>query len=360
MSFNLQRSLTSNVNKQYWGAPSSSVDWCEMNYEVTTFIAEYFNTISSFAMAVVGMLGVVLHPWAEMRFHMAFQTTVAVGLGSVAFHCTLGKFSQALDEVPMLYSALAFTYIGICERYSPSARVRRFLAIGLTFHAIFTTLLVTMSEGFWQFFLFHVSFGTAQLFAIVQVICIYRDREIPHQFKSGIIQRSEITESSKHRKHTHDRKISLENAILSETKQLLNTHHDCADSISDHSVYDNQRACANDPVVLTFQRGILSYGVATFCWLTDMLFCELVNPHYKGAILPFNPQLHAWWHIFVSIGLYHLALLTLAARVDSKYGAGRAVLRFWFNIIPYIKIVPKLPDTAFAARPSVKVADELD
>lgn len=113
-------------------------------------------------MAIVGLMGTLLHPWAERRFHLAFLSTTAVGLGSVAFHGTLSKFTQALDEVPMLYSALAFCYIGLCQHLSLSGPQRRSLGIVLCSHAAVTTFLVTAFSGAWQFVLFHLSFGSAQ------------------------------------------------------------------------------------------------------------------------------------------------------------------------------------------------------
>ena len=40
--------------------------------------------------------------------------------------------------------------------------------------------------------------------------------------------------------------------------------------------------------------------VAAFaCWLLDRFACCQIS-----AALPFYPQLHAWWHVFVSGGLY--------------------------------------------------------
>jgi Ceramidase len=123
------KAYISSDNDAFWGPVTSSVDWCEVNYSVTPYAAEFFNTASSLAMAIVGMMGICLHPWAERRFHLAFLSTVAVGLGSVAFHGTLQKFTQALDEVPMLYSALAFAYIGICQTYNPKPSTRNMVRI---------------------------------------------------------------------------------------------------------------------------------------------------------------------------------------------------------------------------------------
>jgi hypothetical protein len=39
------------------------------------------------------------------------------------------------------------------------------------------------------------------------------------------------------------------------------------------------------------------------CWLVDRLACDLV-----GQI----PQLHAWWHVFVSLGLHQAYVCSVA------------------------------------------------
>ena len=41
----------------YWGLPTSTIDWCEQNYAVTPYVAEFFNTVSSLAMVLAGVLG---------------------------------------------------------------------------------------------------------------------------------------------------------------------------------------------------------------------------------------------------------------------------------------------------------------
>jgi dihydroceramidase len=227
-------------------------------------------------MAIVGFLGIILHPWAEKRFKMAFLATCIVGLGSVAFHGTLSKVSQALDEVPMLYSALSFLYITLNQRYKFKKSTRTYLAVVLLCHAAITTYLVTAFEGHWQFFLFHISFGTSQVFAVYQVIRLYR-----------------------------------------KLKKLK----------------------GSSPATSILERGLAYYCVSFVCWLADMLLCEFVNPYYETAVLPFNPQFHALWHILISLGVYNMALFLLWNRISAALNGKKPEIKQILWLIDYITVV---------------------
>jgi len=100
----------------YWGPTDSNIDWCEPNYVVTPYIAEFFNTISSVPISLFAILGIMLsrqYASTEIRYSFAYFVVVLVGVGSVLFHGTLRRVAQACDELPMLYAAFVFAYITI-------------------------------------------------------------------------------------------------------------------------------------------------------------------------------------------------------------------------------------------------------
>jgi dihydroceramidase len=157
----------------FWGAPTSTVDWCEANYAHTRYVCELFNTLSSVAIVAVGLLGVWLHRRVlERRFLLCFFSVALVGLGSIAFHATLRFELQMADELPMLYSAIVMVFILVENR-----RERRFgawfpLALGL--HAALVTALTAFTRGPLQFYLFHASFGSMETFSLVGVYLLQR------------------------------------------------------------------------------------------------------------------------------------------------------------------------------------------
>ena len=152
----------------YWdqyGAPSI-VDWCEPNYAVSPYVAEWWNTLSSVPMGFVGFLGMWLcwsnRHWLEPRFFLNFVAFAVVGWGSTAFHGTLLRIPQAADELPMVYSALVSIYILVLRRdfedANPAKRQRQW-GIGLSLFALGFTIAYWTTAS-WYFIIFLLIYGS--------------------------------------------------------------------------------------------------------------------------------------------------------------------------------------------------------
>eukprot|EP01134_Creolimax_fragrantissima_P005233 CFRG5233T1 len=100
------------VEEAYWGMPTASIDWCEDNYQVSIYIAEFWNTLSSGVLSLCGLIG-MYQSWIyglESRFFVAYVSLFVVGLGSILFHTTLLYEYQMADELPMSWGALVWLY----------------------------------------------------------------------------------------------------------------------------------------------------------------------------------------------------------------------------------------------------------
>ena len=188
-------------NPGYWGEMTSSTDWCEMNYVVSFYIAEYWNALSSLAMSLVGAAGLYLHRDSalELRFQAAFACVALIGIGSTAFHTSMTRVGQLGDQLPMLYAGFSTLYI-VLEHATPvakspsssvgntggsagngilaaTARPRTWLPFVLAAWSVCVTLLVTCFEGLAQLVMFHVSFAASEFFSLWRMYCIYVARK---------------------------------------------------------------------------------------------------------------------------------------------------------------------------------------
>mmetsp|Transcript_42258 Transcript_42258/g.111756 ORF Transcript_42258/g.111756 Transcript_42258/m.111756 type:complete len:266 (+) Transcript_42258:191-988(+) len=150
----------------YWGPTTSTIDWCEENYLVTGYVAEFSNSTTSMFITMAGLLPLVLHrdlwPLLEWRFLLAFLCIIVVGLGSVAFHGTLLFEHQMWDEVPMLWTVVVLVYV-LLEHHQKEPRYGPGLPAALAAYAAFATYATSQQGGNWQWFSFHALFGACEL-----------------------------------------------------------------------------------------------------------------------------------------------------------------------------------------------------
>lgn len=95
-----------------WGERTATIDWCEENYVVSYYIAEFWNTISNavmiFAPLIMMVIGILEKH--EKRFVYSFAAIIVVGIGSWLFHMTLLYSMQLMDELPMIWGSAFIIY----------------------------------------------------------------------------------------------------------------------------------------------------------------------------------------------------------------------------------------------------------
>jgi dihydroceramidase len=152
----------------FWGTPTSTVDWCEVNYAVTPYVCEFFNTFSSLTIVAAGALGALLHRRIlEPRLLAAFVLLALVGVGSIAFHATLHFELQMLDELPMLYLVTLMVYLLL--EPGPAPHFGAWLPASLVGYALLATASAAFTRGQFQFYAFQLSFGSLELFCLLRV-----------------------------------------------------------------------------------------------------------------------------------------------------------------------------------------------
>ncbi|XVF84605.1 hypothetical protein PTKIN_Ptkin17bG0050800 [Pterospermum kingtungense] len=115
----------------FWG-PVTSPEWCEENYVHSSYIAEFFNTISNIPGILLALIGLInaLRQRFEKRFSVLHISNMILAIGSMVYHSTLQRMQQQGDETPMVWEMLLYFYI----LYSPDWHYRSTMPTFLFFY----------------------------------------------------------------------------------------------------------------------------------------------------------------------------------------------------------------------------------
>ncbi|XP_074633553.1 alkaline ceramidase 3-like isoform X3 [Acropora palmata] len=129
----------------FWGDVTSTLDWCEENYVVSAFLAEFWNTISNWVFLIPPAFGAYLSfkNGLEHRYTLSFIALCVVGLGSVCFHATLlyemQMYVAFVNPLIFQWSYAILVLILIFGAYTSSKKHRhsqRLLVISLASYGI--------------------------------------------------------------------------------------------------------------------------------------------------------------------------------------------------------------------------------
>jgi dihydroceramidase len=139
-------------------AQTASIDWCESNYEISYYVAEFWNTISNLAFILPQLAQFVSlrkHKSVEPAFNKAFLSLALVGIGSLCFHMTLARPMQMFDETSMILVSLhSFYLLYIIKK--PDVDKKRLLVFLFCYGLLFLSLYTFLVD--WPIF-HHSTFG---------------------------------------------------------------------------------------------------------------------------------------------------------------------------------------------------------
>lgn len=126
----------------YWEPITSTIDWCEGNCVYSQYVAELYNSLSSFFILFVSVVGYVnaVQQGLERRFRIMFFSQAIVAIGSVLFHATLSNSAQFLDEAPMILNG--FMYLYAVVELEHLERKYHFLPTAITLSTIVVSLSI--------------------------------------------------------------------------------------------------------------------------------------------------------------------------------------------------------------------------
>jgi len=236
----------------YWGPVTSTLDWCEANYQFSPMVAEMANTFSNLITISIGLYG-TFRAWNQrlpQRYWTGFSGVAFVGIGSLAFHATLLYEAQLADELPMVLSASYCCFVLFDTRPGFDLRSARGLYPLILFNMTFI-----WSYAVYRNPVFHqVVFASLMLLTIIRTVYLLRmsgpSKDIPVQVRSIIVK------------------------------------------------------------IYWTGTGIFLLGF--FVWNLDNIFCDTLTT-WKFAVgwpIAFLLEGHSWWHCFTALGAYLMMLGT--------------------------------------------------
>lgn len=255
----------------------STVDWCEKNYMVVDYIAEFWNTITGLAIAISALYFRYNHKTRELNNVLWYL--ILVSIGTVLFHATLLYKYQLLDEMPMLF--IAMEYLRILTNLS-------------TFEAVtnsWTRTLLNMRMFFVIAIPFTYTIGPyAQIFSFHATLKMYEITVLYMMYKVSKTLNKDVYSKLFNSNSDGNLISSVPDMKRCKKKSFME-----AQDIFKFYIFHKKKMLDHIVIGSTF------YVVSMGLWLIENCFCTI---EYIEQI-----QLHAWWHVLSSFGMYHLNMI---------------------------------------------------
>ncbi|KAF7585710.1 hypothetical protein BBP40_010247 [Aspergillus hancockii] len=235
--------ISNSTADPFWGPQTAKSNFCEEDYEVTRYIAEFINSLTNLAYIFYGAYGI--RKLRQKSYTDAFRAVpywglVAVGICSAVFHVSMKYHTQMLDDLSMLFTTTPVLHRVLTA--NANRRDSRLMAILLG--SALTGLVV-----------YHVK----------------ADELILHflSFAGMVIV------------------IGIRTMQLIKTRTLPNS-------------------AARRQIWGIVRFGAVIFNLGFYLWLIDGWACGFLRQTRQAIGLPWAwlLELHGWWHIFTAIGAY--------------------------------------------------------
>lgn len=259
----------------------STIDWCEDNYAISNYIAEYYNTYSGIFIALSAFAFKIRYNFIlddynfiiySSYFQKIYQLLLLTSIGTMLFHGTLLFPFQMLDELPMLYISIEYSkfllnyyknnakHFSFDEKIIGNFRLKDILVPFYFFEKmIYLIPLFYGLHNSLQILHFHI---TLKYFEILVFILLYKTSQ------------------------NFNRIAFLK---ISESQNKVNNIELFKYKIKKYTDLRKMRK-------LNVNAGLVLYISSMLMWATENVFCENVR----------HLQLHMIWHILSSMGIYCL------------------------------------------------------
>jgi len=296
---NIHISSKFNDKPGYWGIPDAEFNWCEDNYVHSYYIAEFWNTVTSFSYVLIGLILYGLY-WKMMPKDLIILNfiNICVGIGSMLFHGSLRYYMQLLDELPMFWLSF-LSSISFYSRNKP-----------LMHHNIKQLYYETKTNF------------VMIVFSVITTLCILISKK-NHSLAFVVYF------------HYTSRNILVVGFLIG-FLYICIAAVNCTYEIDNY--YSKNQNNKNDNATIYYKYCLSLFGIAMMCWITDNFCCHVLQT------LPFGimyPHLHAiGWHLGTAIGTYMLFLIFIChqAVIFDKQNIQH---KYFLGFFPYISKIEK-------------------
>lgn len=284
-----------NTSVSYWGQVTSTIDWCEENYTMTSYIAEFSNTLSNLIYVVLSLIIVqkAIKYNLEKRFVFIGLGFCLVGVGSWFFHMSLQYEYQLLDELPMIYATCIpawsiFSEPKLWTKLIPTENKKGHLIKDYIIGAIIVIFSLAVT---WSYLIIKNPIFQEVAYGFLNLLIIGLTTYYTQKYVSN--------------------------------KKDLNNLKKCA-----------LIGCA------TFLLGF-------FFWNLDVHFCSCwryVRRSYLLLPLGNLLEFHAWWHLLTGIGIYYIVQYLEFLRIIMHNKQDSYVFVWRLGFIPELCILQKFND----------------
>ncbi|KAG2418916.1 hypothetical protein HFD88_002018 [Aspergillus terreus] len=93
----------------FWGAPTSKANFCEADYTISKYVAEFVNSLTNIVYILYGVYGLRRLQRSADKYKdplrvLPYWGLIAVGLCSFAFHLSLKYHTQMMDDLSMHFA----------------------------------------------------------------------------------------------------------------------------------------------------------------------------------------------------------------------------------------------------------------
>ncbi|KAJ3131438.1 Alkaline ceramidase 3 [Physocladia obscura] len=274
MGFGLK--LAGNTGR--WGPVTSTLDWCEENYIVSEYIAEFWNSTSNavyLALCAFAIRSFIKLGITESRPYWSMAGFAIVGLGSFCFHGSLLFHTQMMDELPMIYCSCVLVFANL-RVFPETNKDNNVLFAALTAYSI-----------------------------VVTATYLYVINPVFHQVSYGLLV-----------------------SILTFLPPVQFYHIK-----NNYPQYSNRI----EGLWKIYWYDIISYLGGFFLWNVDNNICESLRAIRKEVGYPLRVlfELHVWWHVGTGIGSYAAVVMVTYMRCLAT-GRDDIELRWAGGIFPVL------------------------